>query len=106
MRGQAGLEGLEPPECWNQNPVPYHLAKAQYRDDMWYYTQLKCKLQVFFKKKLYFLTVQPYGFANTQAELLRIIAETGRLCVSAAYLPPFLRIKTGNPSLYCFIIKG
>jgi len=35
------------------------LAKAQYRDDMWYYTQLKYKLQVFFKKKLYFLTVQP-----------------------------------------------
>ena len=34
----AGLEGFEPPKCWNQNPVPYHLAKAQYRDDMLYYT--------------------------------------------------------------------
>ena len=35
----AGLEGFEPPKCWNQNPVPYHLAKAQCRDDMLYYTR-------------------------------------------------------------------
>ena len=26
----AGVVGFEPTECWNQNPVPYHLAIPLY----------------------------------------------------------------------------
>ena len=25
-RDMAGVVGLEPTQCWNQNPMPYHLA--------------------------------------------------------------------------------
>ena len=28
MRGWDG--GIRTPECWDQNPVPYHLANPQY----------------------------------------------------------------------------
>ena len=43
----AGLEGLEPPQCRNQNPVPYQFGESPlqcllsfvllFRDDKMYY---------------------------------------------------------------------
>ena len=31
----AGVVGFEPTQCWNQNPMPYHLATPQCQINLW-----------------------------------------------------------------------